>query len=66
MAAMPWCYTLINADELCYREALASQDRRILGGILGANRLLVIDEAQRVPNISLNLKILWIHSLTLR
>ncbi len=48
----------INADELRYREALASQDRRILGDILADNQLLVIDEAQRVPNIGLNLKIL--------
>ena len=48
----------INADELVYREALASQDRRTLGNLLGENQLLVIDEAQRVPNIGLNLKIL--------
>jgi predicted AAA+ superfamily ATPase len=48
----------INADELVYREALASQDRRQLADLLGDNHLLVIDEAQRVPNIGLNLKIL--------
>jgi len=48
----------INADELIYREALASQNRRTLGELLGDNRLLVIDEAQRVPEIGLNLKIL--------
>ena len=51
-------YQYINADELVYREALASQDRRTLGDLLGENQLLVIDEAQRVPNIGLNLKIL--------
>jgi predicted AAA+ superfamily ATPase len=49
---------LINADELRYREALASQDRRVLGNLLGDNELLIIDEAQRIENISLNLKIL--------
>jgi uncharacterized protein len=48
----------INADELIYRQALASQDKRILGGLLGENELLVIDEAQRVPDIGLNLKII--------
>lgn len=37
----------ISADELVYREALASQNRRALGELLGDNRLLVIDEAQR-------------------
>jgi len=48
----------INADELMYREALASQNRQRLGEILGDSELLVIDEAQRVPEIGINLKIL--------
>lgn len=48
----------INADELMYREALASQNRQLLGEVLGDAELLVIDEAQRVPEIGLNLKIL--------
>lgn len=48
----------VNADELAYRDVLGSQDRRILGEVLGEAELLVIDEAQRVPNIGLNLKIL--------
>lgn len=51
-------YKLINADELIYREALASQSKRTLGELLGESELLVIDEAQRVPDIGLNLKIL--------
>jgi len=48
----------INADELIYREVLASQDRYRLDELLGGVELLVIDEAQRVPNIGINLKIL--------
>ena len=48
----------VNADELIYREALASQNRQRLGEVLGDAELLVIDEAQRVPDIGLNLKIL--------
>ena len=48
----------VNADELIYREALASQSRHRLGEVLGDAELLVIDEAQRVPEIGLNLKIL--------
>lgn len=48
----------VNADELLYRDALASQNRQRLGEVLGDADLLVIDEAQRVPNIGLNLKIL--------
>jgi predicted AAA+ superfamily ATPase len=51
-------YKFINADELVYREALASQNSHTLGELLGDSELLVIDEAQRVPNIGLNLKIL--------
>ncbi len=48
----------INADELRYRDALASQNRRQLDEVLADAELLIIDEAQRVPNIGLNLKIL--------
>lgn len=48
----------INADELLYREALATQSRQSLGELLGDAELLIIDEAQRVPEIGLNLKIL--------
>jgi len=48
----------VNADELIYREALASQSRQRLGEILGDAELLIIDEAQRVPEIGLNLKIM--------
>ncbi|MCI0608554.1 MAG: ATP-binding protein [Anaerolineae bacterium] len=48
----------VNADELIYREALASQDLKTLDEVLGDAELLIIDEAQRVPEIGLNLKIL--------
>jgi len=49
---------LVNADELIYREPLGSQNRQLLSEVLGDAELLVIDEAQRVANIGLNLKIL--------
>lgn len=48
----------ISADELVYREVLSSQNRWRLDEILGDAELLIIDEAQRVNNIGLNLKIL--------
>lgn len=48
----------INADELIYREALASQNRQTLDSVLADAEVLIIDEAQRVPDIGLNLKIL--------
>jgi predicted AAA+ superfamily ATPase len=47
-----------NADELIYREALASQSLPKLNEVLGDAQLLIIDEAQRIPDIGINLKIL--------
>jgi hypothetical protein len=58
LASLPMRSKFVNADELTYREALASQNRQRLGEVLGEAELLVIDEAQRVPEIGLNLKIL--------
>jgi hypothetical protein len=58
LASVPLRSKFVNADELIYREALASQNRQRLGEVLGDAELLVIDEAQRVPEIGLNLKIL--------
>ena len=58
VASLPIRSRFINADELNYREALSSQNRQRLGEVLGDAEMLVIDEAQRVPNIGLNLKIL--------
>lgn len=56
--SVPYRSRFINADELIYREALSSQNRQKLGEILSDAELLVIDEAQRVPEIGLNLKLL--------
>lgn len=58
LAQVAYSHLYINADEITYRAALGSQDRRILGELLGGRELLVIDEAQRVPDIGLSLKIL--------
>lgn len=48
----------INADELLYRDALSSQNLSTLDEVLADAELLIIDEAQRVPDIGINLKIL--------
>jgi predicted AAA+ superfamily ATPase len=55
---VPFRCKFVNADELIYREALSSQNRQKIGEVLGDAELLVIDEAQRIPEIGLNLKIL--------
>ena len=58
LASVPLRSRFVNADELIYRDPLSSQNRQRLGEVLGDAELLVIDEAQRVPDIGINLKIL--------
>ena len=48
----------INADELIYREALGSQNRQRLDEVVADAEILIIDEAQRVRDVGLNLKII--------
>ncbi len=47
----------INADEGRYIDALSSRDSRKLRELVHGYELVVIDEAQRVPDIGINLKI---------
>lgn len=51
-------YLFLNADELASREILQTQDSKKLAELVHGYDLLVIDEAQRVDEIGLNLKIL--------
>lgn len=51
-------YLLLNGDELSVRESMSSQDKQVLTEVLSDNAILAIDEAQRIENIGLNLKIL--------
>ncbi len=48
----------INADELLYREILSSQNLQQLSQMIGDAELLIIDEAQRIPDIGLSLKLI--------
>lgn len=48
----------INADEIKYRDILSSQDLEKMRSLVSGYELLFIDEAQRIENIGLNLKIL--------
>jgi predicted AAA+ superfamily ATPase len=49
----------INADEQLYNEVLSSRDFSKLKGLTEGYDLLFIDEAQRIPDIGINLKILY-------
>ena len=48
----------INADQTRYHEVLSSRDLNKMQSLIGDNELLFIDEAQNIPNIGINLKIL--------
>jgi predicted AAA+ superfamily ATPase len=48
----------VNADEAKYNDVLSSRDLKQLDGLTAGYDLLFIDEAQRIPNIGINLKIL--------
>ncbi|HNU81771.1 MAG TPA: ATP-binding protein [bacterium] len=51
-------YVYLNCDEVDVRLALSNKTSTELRSFIGAKRLVVIDEAQRVENISLTLKLL--------
>ncbi len=48
----------VDGDEAIYNEVLSSQDSTKLGQLVQGYDLLFIDEAQRIRNIGINLKIL--------
>lgn len=54
-------YVLLNGDDLRTQELLGRADLDRLKSVVGANRLLVIDEAQRIENIGLTLKLIFDH-----
>lgn len=47
-----------NADEMVYRNVLSSQNVTQLAEVIGDVDLVIIDEAQRIENIGLNLKLI--------
>ena len=48
----------VNADQKRYQDVLSSTDLNQLTRLVAGYNLLFIDEAQRIPNIGLNLKII--------
>jgi predicted AAA+ superfamily ATPase len=63
---LPYRCLTINADELRYVDVLSSRDLRRLRGLVEGYELLFLDEAQRVPEIGVNLKLLIDHLPYLR
>ena len=58
LSTLPYRARVINADEVFFRETLSSQDARQLRDLVDGYDILFVDEAQRVPEIGLNLKII--------
>lgn len=53
--------TMLSGEDLIVQEALSTQVVEQLRSFIGKTTLLIIDEAQAIPNIGLNLKLLVDH-----
>jgi predicted AAA+ superfamily ATPase len=51
----------VSGEDIDVRHYLSSESIEKLSAFVGNNRLLVVDEAQKVPNIGLNLKLILDH-----
>jgi predicted AAA+ superfamily ATPase len=54
-------YLLVSGEDITVQSYLSSQSLEKLKAFVGSNRLLVVDEAQKVQNIGLNLKLIVDH-----
>ena len=48
----------VNADEIKYVDVFSSRDRLKISSLIGGYKLVVIDEAQRIPEIGIGLKLI--------
>ncbi|MBU1167086.1 ATP-binding protein [Patescibacteria group bacterium] len=54
-------YLFVTGEDIVVRKKLSSQSIEKLRNFVGKNKLLVIDEAQKIKNIGLNLKLIVDH-----
>ena len=66
LSQTPFRTLYVNADELRFANILSSRDLRQLGDLTGGYELIFIDEAQRIPEIGINLKLMADHMPDLR
>lgn len=57
---------LLNGDDFFIQQALSSQSIDKLKNFVGQKKWLIIDEAQKIPEIGLNLKLIVDHVLDIR
>ncbi len=55
---LPYRSLAVNADELVYQTVLSGRDLAQMKLLVAGYELLFIDEAQRIPGVGINLKIL--------
>lgn len=53
--------TLVSGEDITIQSYLSSQSIEKLKDFVGTTRLLVVDEAQKIPNIGINLKLIVDH-----
>jgi len=58
ISQIPYKSLLINADQQKFLDVLSSRDANKIKSLVGSNEFLFIDEAQRLPEAGLNLKII--------
>jgi predicted AAA+ superfamily ATPase len=63
---LPYRTLTVNGDELRYHDVMSSRDLRRLQNLVEGYGLLFVDEAQRIPEIGINLKLLADHVPDLR
>ena len=54
-------YLFVTGEDITVQDSLSSQSVEKLKSFVGANKLLIIDEAQKIKNIGLNLKLIVDH-----
>jgi predicted AAA+ superfamily ATPase len=59
-------YTLVSGEDITIQSYLSSQSIEKLKAFVGTTRLLVIDEAQKIPHIGINLKLIVDHMSDVR
>lgn len=55
-----------NVEDFFIQQALSSQSIDKLKNFVGQKKWLIIDEAQKIPNIGLNLKLIVDHMMDIR
>jgi predicted AAA+ superfamily ATPase len=58
LVAQQGAYLWLNGEEYSIQQRFKQPDAKLLKALLGNHRLVVIDEAQKIENIGLALKIL--------